>query len=163
MIWKNIDTRYCIFGIDSLGEILWKNLTQIRSWAIDKFPIAHARCKGVRKSLGGPNVALTCSGPACASTRASCFISPLRTASANCCPRGVDLEIGARNSLASYFIRIQHSLSSRDEDGLGFAIDVEDEELAPILASQTLLASWLPIDNITAIWPGLGKKKNSIK
>jgi hypothetical protein len=74
---------------------------------------------------------------------------------------------GGRNSLASYFRRIQFSFSSRDDVGTGSdgegqkgSNPQESTQNSPgftspfVLFSHTEFARLFPIDNITAICPG---------
>lgn len=83
-----------------------------------KFPMAHARCSGVRKSLLD-TVLFTCSGSEYASTTIMDFISERQTASTSCWPKGILGLTGGRNSLVSYFARIHFSFSSLLELGFG--------------------------------------------
>ena len=79
----------------------------------------------------------------------------LQRASISCWPSGADADGRARNSLCSYLARIQRSLSSRLDCGLG---------LLPLSrASQMLLLTVLPSPSITAMWPGLQQNKNEMK
>ena len=133
-------------------EYKWKP-TQSKSWTRARLPRVAAKCNGVRRSRMA-TLQLTSSGPARAKIRATVFKSERHTASISCWPRGADWEGMARNSLCSYLARIQRSLSSRLDCGLGFT--------PLILASQMLLLTVLPRPSITAMCPGLLIIENDI-
>lgn len=85
-----------------------KTLTQISNWATAKLPMVHAKCSGVRRSLG-PTVVLTWWVLANARTWTIAFIFELQTESTSCWPNGIVLLQGGRNSLCSYLDRIHRS------------------------------------------------------
>lgn len=139
----------------------WRKLklTQINSWVILRFPIAHEKWSGVRRSRG-ETVQLTCSLFVWASRRIIVFMSLLKkiilwfknqnvnnsqqtrqlkinyslhftclptnndelttyftTDSISCCPIEMLKLSAGKNSLASYFLRIQFSFSSLEDVG----------------------------------------------
>lgn len=109
--------------------------------------MAHARCRGVLRSLGD-TVELTCSQETYARIKMIAFMFELQTASTNCCPSGIVVPGGGKNSLFSYLALIHLSFSSLPDVGPGFV-------LPWVWASQTELARVFPIASITLKCPAL--------
>lgn len=123
----------------------------MKSCAIARLPIVHARCSGVLRSLV-ETVLFTTSESECARTTMMDFISDRHTASTSCGPKGILGLMVGKNSLVSYFALIHRSFSSLLEFGFGFVREY-------VFASHTEFAKVFPIASITLRWPGLKKKE----
>lgn len=121
-------------------------LTQTRSCAMARLPMAQANKSGVRTSRG-LTLALVTSDWQLASMDTIDLMSARITASMSCCPGDATfawfpLPRGVRNSLASYLLRIQRSFSSWLASAVGLT-------RCRVFDSHTEFAKLLPIASMT--------------